>query len=205
MTFDYFNIVPNAPNDPADDQPKMLQNTQAISGLIAVDHIGFNLINGGTHTVVHLKNNAGNAAPLIGFGELYAQTISSIISDTALYYQTGSGLNIQMTVNGLPNPVSNTAGPPIQNRGWTFLPGGIIMNYGNIVDCPVSPANQAVVYLQPYQVAAPYMLTFGYSVSGSITTYSVWLDNPGSNTKLGFNIKTTAPIHNVIYWCAIGQ
>jgi len=204
MTFTFYTTIPNAPNDPADDQPKMLQNNIAISNLIGIDHVNFNNVNAGYHKVVHLLNNAGTPAPLAGYGEVYSNTISSIISDTALYYQTGTGLNIQMTVNGVPNPLSTTAGPPTQNRGWSFLPGGLILNYGNIVDLPPL-TSQAVVYLQPYQVAAPYMLTFGYAITGSTTTYSVWLDNAASNSKTGFNIKATVPLNNVVYWCAIGQ
>lgn len=56
MTFTYNNAVPAAANNPSNDQPDMLTNTQSINSIIAVDHATFNTANGGTHTQVHLPN-----------------------------------------------------------------------------------------------------------------------------------------------------
>jgi len=47
--FNYNNNVPFTTNNPSVDQPQMLINTQSISGIVAVDHIGFSANNGGTH------------------------------------------------------------------------------------------------------------------------------------------------------------
>jgi hypothetical protein len=41
-TFSYNNSVPDANNYPGIDQPQMKLNTIGISGIIAVDHVGFN-------------------------------------------------------------------------------------------------------------------------------------------------------------------
>ena len=58
MTFSYNYGIPDAPNDPADDQPKMKTNFQSIGDLLAVDHVSFNESNGGIHEqVTFVQNN----------------------------------------------------------------------------------------------------------------------------------------------------
>jgi hypothetical protein len=54
MTFIFNPAIPAANNNPSVDQPDMLGNNVATDGIIAVDHIGFNLVNGGNHIQVHL-------------------------------------------------------------------------------------------------------------------------------------------------------
>ena len=62
--FPYNYTVPGANNDPSVDQPDMLKNFQSIggqsltsSGIIGVDHVGFNAANGGTHLQVTYSSN----------------------------------------------------------------------------------------------------------------------------------------------------
>lgn len=62
--FPYNNTVPGANNDPSVDQPDMLENFQSIggpapttSGIIGVDHVGFNATDGGTHKQVTYSSN----------------------------------------------------------------------------------------------------------------------------------------------------
>jgi len=76
MTFAYFPNVPNAPDDPADDQPQMQINTASISSLISVDHIGFNTANGGYHNVIHFTSQGSDPAPIALIGQLYTKQIT---------------------------------------------------------------------------------------------------------------------------------
>lgn len=52
MTYTFYSNIPAGPNDPQDDQPLMLTNNASIAGLIQVDHVGFNQVNGGYHEQV---------------------------------------------------------------------------------------------------------------------------------------------------------
>jgi len=45
----YNNDIPDQPNNPSVDAPKMKINTNAVDTILAVDHISFNANNGGTH------------------------------------------------------------------------------------------------------------------------------------------------------------
>lgn len=72
--YTYNGNIPGANNDPSVDQPKMLSNYQAIggpmsassptdSGIIGVDHVGFNATDGGTHKKVTYSSYPVVVAP----------------------------------------------------------------------------------------------------------------------------------------------
>lgn len=62
MSFTFYDTIPNAPDNPSDDQPLMKQNNISAKGILAVDHITFDASNGGTHLQVHLP---GFTAPAV--------------------------------------------------------------------------------------------------------------------------------------------
>lgn len=45
----YNRDIPDTPNNPSNDQPKMKINTNSIDDILGVDHISFNANSGGTH------------------------------------------------------------------------------------------------------------------------------------------------------------
>ena len=49
MSFTYTQNLPAAGNNPSNDQPNMLTNTNSIANIIAVDHVGFNTATAGQH------------------------------------------------------------------------------------------------------------------------------------------------------------
>lgn len=61
-TFSYFN-VPIGSNAPKNDQPNMLTNAASISSLIDVDHVSFNVANGGYHKQVTFNSTASPSTP----------------------------------------------------------------------------------------------------------------------------------------------
>ncbi len=91
--FTYSPTIPNPPDDPADDVSQMQTNSASIFGLIAIDHVGFNLTNGGQHKQVTfnapLGSDPGQPTPI---STLYTKTSSS--SNTQdLYFQNGSAVS----------------------------------------------------------------------------------------------------------------
>lgn len=59
--FTYNRDIPDGPNNPSNDQPKMKTNTNSTDDILAVDHVSFNDTPGGTHlqTTYSSKNAAG--------------------------------------------------------------------------------------------------------------------------------------------------
>jgi hypothetical protein len=98
--FSYNQDIPDAPNNPSDDQPLMKTNTNSTFGIIAVDHVGFEQANGGYHTVIHQGPAGGGSgsdpAAIPGFGQTYVKTVGST-PDQQLFFETGLGVVSQLT------------------------------------------------------------------------------------------------------------
>lgn len=105
MTLSYNLNIPDAPNDPSVDQPKMQTNTNSISTIWGQDHYTFSETNYGQHRYIHLPTRNTPVAPVTD-----ASTIYSIIPTTG----TASQLNYQNSAGTFPlNAV----------RAWGFLDG----------------------------------------------------------------------------------
>lgn len=138
--FVYTTGVPNPPNNPSADVGNMQTNTNSISGLIAVDHVGFNgsLGVGGKHQQVQIQSQGSIPPNLSGQqSTLYAKQSGG----SQIFFTPGtSGLEYQLTrsVNSgfssfgqFGNFGTITAGYTM-NTGWTFLPGGMLFQYGSV-------------------------------------------------------------------------
>ena len=104
MTFaTYNNNIPFSSDNPSDDQPLMEQNTNSISTLINVDHIGFNNNNGGMHQQVQILSQnaippASNNTPTglkSGSGTLYTKPLGG--PSNLFYTPDNSGTQYQLT------------------------------------------------------------------------------------------------------------
>lgn len=83
MTFTFDTGVPDANDNPSDDQPDMLINNVSVDGIWVVDHVGFNASNGGTHKQINFKSkNAGGAqtdpASIVYTGNGTASTVAQL-------------------------------------------------------------------------------------------------------------------------------
>lgn len=119
--------IPFATNNPSVDQPNMQTDTNSFINWTDVDHNGYNVQQGGYHTVVHCVDNVVDppnvppAGPLLGAGEYYAKTVTDFATDTAAFFQTAGGRIIQLTMNTTPVAATN---------GYSYLPGGIAIQWG---------------------------------------------------------------------------
>jgi hypothetical protein len=121
--------IPNAPNNPADDQPQMKLNFQNIAGFLAVDHVAAGAVNAGYHDVIHMVIDPGdvNPTPIASIGQLYVKQITSAGNpDEALFYESGGGRVTQLTTNLGSGGNTYLAA----TNGYTTLPGGLIFQWG---------------------------------------------------------------------------
>lgn len=201
--FTYFPNIPFANNNPSVDQPNMETDTNSISSLIAIDHQGFNLNQGGYHTVVHFIDNVVDppavppAGPLLGAGELYFKTLTSVVSDTALFSQTAGGLKAQLTCNISPSVMVDGFGSTF---GTTFLPGGLLLNYGIFN----RSSSHAVNFLTPFS-SPPYSITA--TPFGTLNSNSAYLSLTilsFTKTAYTWQIGGNNSAFNNFFWQAIG-
>lgn len=184
--------IPNGPNNPSNDQPNMKVNNDNIENLISVDHVGFNVNNGGYHTDIHMVPQGGDPAALPGFGQLYSKTSGG---DQELFFESGGGVITQLTGGVAPSPNPN---------GFTFLPGGILLQWGTVAPTNATPVT--VTYPKVFPSGNP-AFSINFSTSSATipgTQWAFWLVI-GASTSSNFQIYNNST-HTFGYnWMAIGN
>lgn len=123
MTIAYSLAIPNPPNDPADDVATMQSNAGAISTIIAVDHVGFNVSGGGQHNQVTF--NANNVpVPTVNPPVLFTNN------------QDGAGTSLPGSLSQLFFYSGDAAHSKNQynitgSNGSVLLPMGMILKWGS--------------------------------------------------------------------------
>lgn len=195
VTFNYNPDIPAGPNNPSNDQPLMQENTNSINGLIGVDHVSFNLANGGYHTDIHFVPQSGDPATIGGIGQLYTKTVTG---DQQLFYKSGGGNIAQMTrlitaSQSTFGTYTNYIAPATTLGGWTFLPGGMLLQYGTL---RTTSDTTAVVF--------PVVFTTLYSVQLTLASNAKPLGVSAESTT-GFNAVTNGIGAGIrFYWIAVG-
>ncbi len=163
--YPYNNGVPNAPDNPSQDQPDMLVNTQSISGIIAQDHTGFGVSNGGVHKQVRFAQNI--AAPGIASGWVSALFSDTLNGQAWPFWQNagGSELIVGPSLNQL-------------NNGYILI-GAYMFQWGEIVTATVGgQAGIGAVAFNPAFSAVPFVIkTQIEGINTNIPRFAFW-SNP---------------------------
>jgi len=196
--YTYITNIPASSNNPSADQPNMQINTNSIDDIIEVDHFSFNDNLGGYHKQVNLVNSVANPGTPASVGSV----LFSKSNDW--YFQNASlGLNaIQMT---------NAAYFPIQaiNGGRTFLPGGMIMQWGFVVAGGTFSNfdTGSVVFPVAFPTIVINVLTtpgYGGAQPTSTSGMVVSIKNPVPNSGFTWAVNTGSSAYNTFYWQALG-
>lgn len=192
-SFIYTKGVPNPPNLPSQDVGNMQVNTNSIYDLINVDHWTFGASGGsqidGRHRQVSLANESAPGVPANIGGVLFANNPAPT-NISWPFWQNASG-TVQL-ISGVPSVAAS---------GYTFLPGGVIMQWG-VVSAPSGtggPFNFPIAFPNNFFSMS---LTMDRS-SGSSTSYDIFLSGTPSTTQFSTNSGTSGS-HNV-YFIAIGN
>lgn len=201
------------------DYQNLQTNFQQLDTQFGIDHVPFSTTTPaieGYHQSIHLNpvsttaTNPPNNQPVdppadtAGFGQLFSSEIDDgVNTDTALYFLTGStpGKLIQLTRNFK---------PILGDNGCTFLPGGLILQWGQITSTASSfqtltfsananniafPNNCYAVYTQPYGSG---------SVPGSQATVDI-RKSTLSNLSFEWVFVTNSGSYTGFFWAAIGN
>ena len=196
MTLNWIMGIPAATDNPSESQPDMLANNNILPDYLAVDHIRFGEGRSGYHKVVHLTNQP-TPANESNVGTLYATTMDDGIQpDEVLFYQTGGGRIMQMTRNFTPKI------DLVTKNGATFLPGGLILNWGQIQLQKNSDNPTPISFAQKYSNV--FSVTNGYGPHDSSTTAQAAFIFDIVTT--GFKVdNTSSSSTRMFYWMAIGN
>lgn len=189
--FTYSPNIPNRPDAPKADQPLMQQNSQSINGLIAIDHVGFNInAIGGLHNQVTFSKNQMNPGIQTGVSAIYS---NNPYSDGKPYpfFAQGAGL-----------ATFPLAGPTIKaTNGYMYLPQGMIIQWGTKTNAGAS--GSVTFNLDPFPTATYMIQLTAYTVSSgssnrpcSVISYST----------SGFNYEiNSGNSGDSLFWFAIGN
>lgn len=204
--FIYTRDIPDAAHNPSTDQPDMKINTDSIDDLIQVDHYSFNDNNGGFHKQ---STYVAQADPTTGVlqGATYTKNVGAGV--TQLFYRRESnGTVIRLTGD-------TSAG----FNGYTFLPGGIIIQWGfqngthsgvNHTFNPGDTGTTSFPITFPNQIFnVTTNVNFNSNTAGAPSASSALIIAPdyfNTNTS-GFSWKAggSGGSYTVFYWFAIGN
>lgn len=183
------------------DYQNIQNNFQQLDTTYGVNHIPYSqATNNGYHTLINMVNQSSiPPATVVGTGELYTfENNDGFDTDNSLFYQTQLGKQIRLTNNIV--PVTNNL------NGYTFLPGGLIYQWGiitvtNATTVPVVFATSNKNF--PNACLNIQVSRFRSTASDPGTNYVYYVDASSVSTT-GFNIINRDGHTFGYYWTAIG-
>lgn len=183
--FTYTTDIPDGPNNPSFDQPKMKTNTNSTDSIIEVDHYSFNDNLGGYHKIVDFVNQGVIPATPAGVGCQLLSGANNLIFANA---QIPAGTFL-----------TNSNAPPVAaTKGSTFLAGGMIMQWGQGVTA-AGVFNDTFTY----GLSSVYVAFSGASSTGNIITNTAFI-SPNITVIAKTNSGALAPNGTPVYWMVIG-
>lgn len=202
--FTFTTSIPAANNAPASDQPLMLTNNVSTSSILNIDHYSFNNNSGGLHKQVTLPVESIPSSAS-GQAVLYANTSeqSQLFATTdngGNAYQLTKFIDAQFTTFGTN---TNYISPGTTLGGWTFLPGGLLFQYGQIVPTH-TPGTTTVAFPVPFTSNSTVFSINITAVSTSSSTANL-SSAVASFNKTSFLANTTGGSSTTLFfWTAIG-
>ena len=228
MNLQFFQTLPNPPDDPADDVTGMQTNSASAFAWPTVDHFGYKTNLGGYHSVIHQPTGNGtqnmtrsgasasytnqpatiaNTNQVVA-GQYTTQSTAST-TDTQLFNITGNGIITQLT--------GSLTGASNGTDGWQWL-GGILIQWGNVSFSGPASDNEigAVTFKDRVTGAIPFPNNL-YSVNctliaknSGVTTASntISISSIGrTNFSWVFNSSSSSgtTTYPGFYWIAIGN
>lgn len=175
-------------------------NFAAINNTISVNHVAMNSSGAGKHKFVEMPNQATIPVGLAASeGTVYCKAANGA---SQLFFTPGtSGNEYQLTRTNAANFAkfaTNTAYVANHTGGWTFLPGGLLFQYG----LRSSPGSSGAITFPVAFGSAPYLITVSlYRTSGD---HNVVINSGTPPTTTTFNYICDTGGSAGVYWTAIG-
>lgn len=168
----------------------------------------------GRHLQLSLKNRSGAPPTVAGLGDgvdslLYSSNgniFFDSIAQAGPYQLTTANSTLDVSkfgtlnVTSITTPYSGSGVTASTNSGWSFIPGGLIIQYGR----KVNPSDRGSIN---FPVAFPtnvlgVFINFGRNAT---STDSFWLDTARPNTLGTFSFRGSTAGADIFYWYAIGN
>lgn len=196
----------------SESQVDLLQNNGSLNGSFSRNHIPLDVsTNNGKHTFVELVDSDPVGTPPVpplssGTGTIYTKNTGA----QNMFYTNGStGNEYQLTnVSGGADFAkfgTNTTYTGSLEGGWTFLPGGLFLQYGY---APISAAGTPTPITFPISFNnPPFSITIGIiNTQGNSPSANSAFVKDGTVVSSGFTATNSSGSSGTqIYWMAIGN
>lgn len=200
MTFD--NNIPVSGQSLGSTRTQINTNFSLIASVFANNHEAFNDGDEGKHKFMQMPEQAAAPATAASEGGFYTKDANG--KPQLFYRNEGSGSEYQLTHvrdAGIAEFGTNTTYSGTLTGGWTFLPGGLIMNYGQST---VTSSGTTITYALQFPSGNP---AFSITTSVLRATGSGFtsLVRPASSLDTGFDYVSGGGSAILISWMAIGN
>jgi len=193
--------IPNAGDLLSVSQGQLKTNFTAANTSFSRNHIPFSTAtNNGKHTFIEMPIRAGIPAPapglILGEGTVYTKnttTFTATTEATTYYTPDNTGNEYQLT-----RTISSKFGSFSTATGWTFLPGGLLLQWGQVA----APGSSGQVIFPVAFTTAAFSIQL--TVQSTATTFAL-IDNTTPPTLTTFNYKTALAGVVSLHWIAIGK
>lgn len=175
-------------------------NFTAIVADLGVNHVAINLADQGKHKFLQMPEQGSAPTSAANEGALYTK-VGTNPAETNLFFRAESnGFEYRLTrpiAASTTEFATNTAYAANHTGGWTFLPGGLLLQYG----LRSSPGSSGTITFPIAFTNAPYSVT-AVNYRDSSRSCAIDSDTPPSTTSFNYELETSGSVG--VYWMAIG-
>jgi len=186
---------PNSGQSLGQTRDQMRTNTDLLKQSLAINHVDLGLADVGKHKFVVMPVQAAAPTTAASEASTYSKTVSAR-SQIFFIRDNVAGTECALTAGDTSNVNFSAV-----NNGWTFLPGGLLLQYGQVV----SPSSGGTVTFPIAFSALPYSITTGFLRSSSGSAHSFWMSSTTPPTATQFVYFTDTTSATLMYWTAIGK
>lgn len=191
--------VPQSGQSLGETQSVIQTNFSDISDRFDVNHIPYNNTGGGKHNFLQMPEQAVAPTTLANEAGFYSKEGTNPAESNIFFRGENNGFEYQLThaVSASTTEFgTNTNYTGTQNGGWTFLPGGLILQYGR----ETTPVNNGTVTFPLVFPSgnAPFSITIG---NERFQTFQI----SSTITSSGFEYTGGFSGSSVVNWIAIGN
>lgn len=194
MSYPIDGTIPNAPNNPADDQPLMKDNFANIKSFLTVDHIAPGAAKNGYHNVVRFSQNQAPPALATAVGTAVGAFFANLATGQSWPFWENALGSFQLL-----GPSNFTA-----TNGSVTLSSGLIIKFGKVTNPNSTTGTVSYTTAFPSATLGVYMTLARNAASSD----SIWIDKTGTTNSAGFAWRSSTSLSSAtdyFFWLAIGN
>jgi hypothetical protein len=206
----YTTDIPISGDTLGSTRDRIRGNFQEIAAVEAINHVAFNNSDKGKHKFLQMPEQVLAPTTLLNEGGLYTH-VGTNPAETNLFFRaedsvgTG-GFRYQLTAVDQTNIgtfANNTAYATNHLGGWTFLPGGLLLQYGTKTNNP-NGGDSTITFPKAFK-SSVFSITISFSrAGGSNVIQSARLTAFSSASLTSFGYFSGSNTNTPITWMAIG-